>query len=102
MSIRRPRTPRPTLRHLAFIAEIGAHPPDTPRARDALACVARLDFPDAGKLRAVAALHVGEIYYGNIGSHDRLDDACEALVAAANGAGGRDNIAVVLARPARS
>lgn len=42
-------------------------------ARDALACVDRLDFPDAGKLRAVAALHVGEIYYGNIGSHDRLD-----------------------------
>jgi adenylate cyclase len=42
-------------------------------ARDALACVRRLDFPDAGKLRAVAALHVGEIYYGNIGAHDRLD-----------------------------
>ncbi len=42
-------------------------------ARDALACVNRLDFPEAGKLRAVAALHVGEIYYGNIGAHDRLD-----------------------------
>ena len=37
-----------------------------------------------------------------LGSHARLDDACHALVAAANGAGGRDNIAVVLARPVRS
>lgn len=42
-------------------------------ARDALACAARLDFPEAGKLRAVAALHAGEIYYGNIGARDRLD-----------------------------
>ncbi|MFM7343848.1 MAG: adenylate/guanylate cyclase domain-containing protein [Tagaea sp.] len=42
-------------------------------ARDALACAARLDFSDAGKLRAVAALHAGEIYYGNIGARDRLD-----------------------------
>lgn len=42
-------------------------------ARDALACAARLDFPEAGKLRAVASLHAGEIYYGNIGARDRLD-----------------------------
>ncbi len=37
-----------------------------------------------------------------LGSHDRLDQACNALVSAANVAGGRDNIAVVLARPGRS
>jgi adenylate cyclase len=42
-------------------------------ARDALACAAKLDFPEAGELRAVAALHAGEIYYGNIGARDRLD-----------------------------
>lgn len=46
MSIRRARTPRPTLRHLAFIAEIGAHPPDTPRAREALACLLTLRLVD--------------------------------------------------------
>jgi adenylate cyclase len=42
-------------------------------AREALACAARLDFPEAGRLRAVAALHVGDIFYGNIGARDRLD-----------------------------
>jgi adenylate cyclase len=42
-------------------------------ARAALSCAAGLDFPEAGKLRAVAALHAGEIYYGNIGARDRLD-----------------------------
>lgn len=54
MSIRRPRTPRPTLRHLAFIAEIGAHPPDTPRARDALACLLTLRLVDHWVARGVA------------------------------------------------
>lgn len=33
-----------------------------------------------------------------LGSHACLDKACDALVVAANGAGGRDNISVVLAR----
>lgn len=36
-----------------------------------------------------------------LASHDRLDQACNALVLAANAAGGRDNIAVVLARTGR-
>jgi PPM family protein phosphatase len=36
-----------------------------------------------------------------LGTHGHLEDACRALVQAANSAGGRDNIAVVLARPGR-
>jgi adenylate cyclase len=42
-------------------------------ARDALACVCRLNVPGVGQPRAVAALHVGEIFYGDIGARDRLD-----------------------------
>jgi len=46
-------------------------------AREALACSRAMDadpeFADARPLRAVAALHAGEIFYGNIGAPDRLD-----------------------------
>lgn len=46
-------------------------------ARDALAAAAAMDadpaFEDARPLRAVAALHTGEIFHGNIGAPDRLD-----------------------------
>jgi len=42
-------------------------------ARDALACAAQIDIPGVGRPRAVAALHVGEIFHGNIGARDRLD-----------------------------
>ncbi len=46
-------------------------------ARGALAWASRLDrdpgFADAQPLRAVAALHVGEVFHGNIGAEDRLD-----------------------------
>jgi adenylate cyclase len=46
-------------------------------ARDALAWTRRLDrdpgFADAAPLRAVAALHVGALFHGNIGAEDRLD-----------------------------
>lgn len=46
-------------------------------ARGALAWARHLDrdpgFADAQPLRAVAALHVGEVFHGNIGAEDRLD-----------------------------
>jgi adenylate cyclase len=46
-------------------------------ARGALASARHLDrdpgFADAHPLRAVAALHVGEVFHGNIGAEDRLD-----------------------------
>jgi adenylate cyclase len=46
-------------------------------ARDALAAARAMDadpdFADARPLRAVAALHAGDIFYGNIGADDRLD-----------------------------
>jgi adenylate cyclase len=46
-------------------------------ARGALAWTRGLDrdpgFADAQPLRAVAALHVGEVFHGNIGGRDRLD-----------------------------
>ena len=46
-------------------------------ARDALAAASAMDsdpaFEDARPLRAVAALHTGEIFHGNIGAPDRLD-----------------------------
>lgn len=45
MTIRRPRTPRATLRHVAFIDEMTAHPPDqTPP--EALACLLALRLLD--------------------------------------------------------
>jgi adenylate cyclase len=46
-------------------------------ARDALKAARAMDaddaFADARPLRAVAALHTGEIFHGNIGARDRLD-----------------------------
>lgn len=46
-------------------------------AREALAWTRALDrdpaFADAQPLTAVAALHVGEVFLGNIGASDRLD-----------------------------
>jgi adenylate cyclase len=46
-------------------------------AREALAWTRALDrdpaFADAQPLSAVAALHVGEVFLGNIGAPDRLD-----------------------------
>jgi len=46
-------------------------------ARDALAAARAMDadpaFADARPLRAVAALHAGAIFHGNIGARDRLD-----------------------------
>ena len=46
-------------------------------ARAALAWAQELDrdpgFADTRPLRAVAALHVGEVFHGNIGARDRLD-----------------------------
>ena len=46
-------------------------------ARDALAAANAMDadpaFADARPLRAVAALHAGDIFHGNIGARDRLD-----------------------------
>jgi adenylate cyclase len=46
-------------------------------ARDALKAARAMDadpaFADARPLRAVAALHTGDIFYGNIGADDRLD-----------------------------
>jgi adenylate cyclase len=46
-------------------------------ARRVIGWAATLDrdpaFADAHPLRAVAALHVGEVFHGNIGSTDRLD-----------------------------
>ncbi|MBI3507476.1 MAG: adenylate/guanylate cyclase domain-containing protein [Proteobacteria bacterium] len=46
-------------------------------ARDALAAARAMDadpaFADTRPLRAVAALHTGEVFHGNIGAPDRLD-----------------------------
>jgi class 3 adenylate cyclase len=46
-------------------------------ARDAIKAAAAMNadpaFADAAPLRAVAALHAGEIFLGNIGAPDRLD-----------------------------
>lgn len=59
MSIRRVRTPRPTLRHLAFIAEIGAHPPDSTRAHAARACLLTLRLVDHWIARGAAVASPG-------------------------------------------
>jgi adenylate cyclase len=48
-----------------------------PAARNAIAAVARLardpEMEDEPPLDIVVALHVGKVYYGNIGAADRLD-----------------------------
>ena len=46
MSIRRPRTPRPALRHLAFVEALVAHPPDSASGREALAGLLTLRLVD--------------------------------------------------------
>lgn len=46
MTIRRPRSPRPALRHVAFIDEMRAHPPDLAPHADPLACLLTLRLLD--------------------------------------------------------